>query len=132
MFFMYGLNTELQNIDPCLWLNQNKNCLQAKQREQSRLRMQAMRARKKAEKMNEEQPRMTRAAKEEQRLQWREAKAKWWAGLHPQKKSRVREQKAKRERDQRATARGNTFCLDNSSLLIFYFYPNGFGYLVIC
>ncbi|XP_060765766.1 serine/arginine repetitive matrix protein 1 isoform X1 [Neoarius graeffei] len=83
-----------------------KNCSEEKkaiQREQSRLRMQAMRARKKAE--QPEQPRLTRAAKEEQREKWRQAKAKWWANLHPQKQHHQREKRAQREREKRANKR---------------------------
>ncbi|XP_060754375.1 uncharacterized protein LOC132865879 [Neoarius graeffei] len=62
-----------------------------------------MRARKKAE--QPEQPRLTRAAKEEQREKWRQAKAKWWVSLHPQKQCHQREKRAQPEREKRANKR---------------------------
>ncbi|XP_060789448.1 histone-lysine N-methyltransferase PRDM9-like [Neoarius graeffei] len=65
--------------------------------------MQAMRARKKAEQL--EQHRLTRAAKEEQREKWRQAKAKWWVSLHPQKQHRQKEKRAQWEREKRANKR---------------------------
>ena len=83
--------------------------MQVKQREQSRQRMQAYRARKKA---NEPAKlRKTRAAKEEQREKWREAKAKWWANLNPQKKRRVKERRAQRERENRASKNGRFYVI---------------------
>ena len=74
-----------------------QNCSEERraiQREQTKLRMRALREKKKleVEQQHTQKPRKTRATQEEQRAKWREEKQKWWG------KKTEREKKQKRRR----------------------------------
>lgn len=76
--------------------------MKARQREQSRLRMQAMRSRNSEQSIGK--PRLTRTAHEEQRAKWREQKRRQQEKMTAQKRRRINEQRRQRNYEKKVAS----------------------------